>query len=69
MSDKKVPLYLGEGEDRVQIGRASVETLSDGTMMVSMSIDNPDWGDWTIGGFSPMRLRGILPPVYKKEGE
>lgn len=62
MSDKKVPLYLGEGEKRIQIGRAEIETLPDGTVMVEASIENPDWGRWSIGGFNPMRLSGIIPP-------
>jgi hypothetical protein len=62
MSDKHVPLYLGDGDYRIQIGRAEVEELPDGTKMVNASIDNPDWGGWSIGGFEPMRLRGIIPP-------
>lgn len=69
MSDKKVPLYLGEGPDRIRIGRAEVEYQADGTMLVSASIDNPDWGRWAVGGFEPMRLLGVVPkqnPLIKQ---
>lgn len=66
MSDKKIPVFVGEGPDRIEVGRASVEVLADGTKMVNMSIENTDWGRWAIGGFEPMRLSGIIPPVYKK---
>jgi hypothetical protein len=61
MSDKKIPLYLGEGPDRIQIGRAEVEHKADGTMIVNASIDNPDWGRWAVGGYEPLRLLGVVP--------
>jgi hypothetical protein len=61
MTDKKVPVYVGEGIDRIEVGRAGVETLSDGTTVVNISIESPDWGGWTIGGFFPLRLTGIIP--------
>lgn len=66
MSDKRIPVFVGEGDKRIKIGRAEVEVLQDGTSMVNISIDNPDWGQWSIGGFEPMRLTGIIPPVYLK---
>lgn len=66
MSDKRIPVFVGEGEEQIKIGRAEVERLSDGTSMINISIDNPDWGQWSIAGFEPMRLTGIIPPVYMK---
>lgn len=66
MSDKRIPVFVGEGDNRIKIGRAQVEELPDGTSMVNISIDNPDWGQWSIAGFEPMRLTGIIPPVYLK---
>ena len=65
MSDKKIAVCVGD----TQIGRASVEELPDGTKIVNISIDNPDWGSWSIGGFSPMRLVGILPPNHQQRGK
>lgn len=62
MSNKKVPVCVGD----IEIGRASVEKLSDGTTVIHISIDNPDWGSWNVGGFAPLRLAGILPPNYRK---
>lgn len=70
MSDKKIPVFVGEGPDRIEVGRASVEVLADGMRLVKISIDNPDWGQWTLGGFNPMRLTGIFPPpIPRKEKE
>lgn len=70
MSDKKIPVFVGEGDERILVGRAKTETLSDGTRLIDISFDDPDWGSWNIGGFNPLRARGILPPVipsiYKK---
>lgn len=63
MSDKKVPMMVGD----ICIGRASVETTAEGTKIVNVSIDNPDWGSWSIAGFVPLRLVGVLPPNFKKE--
>ena len=66
MSDKKLPVYIGVGFDRYQIGWASCEIMSDGTVNYSISINNPDWGEWSVAGFHPLRLRGLVPPVLER---
>ena len=66
MSDKKIPLYLGEGKDRLLIGRAEVEKFEDGSMKVNGTIEAPDWGFWGVIGLNPVRLVGFIPVVHKK---
>jgi len=66
VSDKKLPVYVGVGFDRYQIGWASREIMPDGTVNISISINNPDWGEWSVAGFHPLRLRGLVPPVLER---
>lgn len=62
MSDKKIPVYVGN----ILVGRASMETTADGTNIVNISMDNPDWGGWSVGGFAPLRITGIIPVNHWK---
>jgi hypothetical protein len=57
MSDKKIPVMVGD----IEVGRAIVDKLSDGTIIIHISIDDVEWGGWSIGGFFPLRLTGIIP--------
>lgn len=69
MSDKKTPVYVGDGIDRTIIGWAEREIMADGTVNIAISINNPDWGEWSIAGFHPLRLRGIVPPVLERKAK
>lgn len=50
---KRVPLYLGEGEDRKEIGYADVEQLTNGSLSVDLFIP----GDFSMKGVIPASLR------------
>jgi hypothetical protein len=65
MSDKKIPVMVGD----IPIGRASVEELPDGTKIVNVSIDDVQWGSWSVGGFFPMRLVGVLPVNHQQRSK
>jgi len=67
MTDKNIPVFIGEGDDKIEVGRAKIEVLADDTKIIDMSFDDPDWGSWNIGGFQPLRVRGILPPNHWKD--
>lgn len=49
----RVPLFLGEGEDRKEIGYADVVQLTNGSLEVDMFIP----GDFSMKGVIPAALR------------
>lgn len=66
MSNKKtVPLYLGEGPDRIEIGTAELQKTSTGDFLVGMYMA----GDWTedFGLSGSTFIRGIIPARALKE--
>jgi hypothetical protein len=66
VSDKKEIVSIGSGFDRQIIGRAEREVLADGMVVIAISIDNPPFGEWSIAGFNPLRIRGYIPPVLER---
>lgn len=62
---KMVPLYLGEGPDRIEIGTAEIQPTSTGSWLVGMYMA----GDWTedFGLSGSTFIRGIIPAVALKE--
>jgi hypothetical protein len=67
VTDKKLPVYVGAGIDRYTIGWAEREILADGMVVIAISINNPDWSEWSVAGFHPLRLRGLIPPVLERK--
>lgn len=67
MSDenKKVPLMMGEGPDRVEIGEAEVEILADGSMAVKTTVSDPDLAKKL--GFSDTDAKWAIPAFYGED--
>jgi hypothetical protein len=62
---KKVRLMLGDGPDRIDIGEAELEKLPNGSIMVHMTINNPQLAK-QFDMPSVVDMRGIIPaPNWK----
>jgi hypothetical protein len=63
---KRVPLFLGEGPDRQEIGYADTELLANGTVICEMFVP----GDLTMTAVIPeaLRMAPKVNPLFKEEG-
>lgn len=61
----KVPLYLGEGEDRIEIGGADVEQAVNGGLIVDMFLT----GMWTDPNIMTecIQMKGFIRAEMRKD--
>lgn len=58
---KKVRLTIGEGDENKEVGEAEVETLPDGSMKVSLTLDSLEVARSL--GLDTVHLKATIPPL------
>jgi hypothetical protein len=60
---KQVRLVVGEGDDKIEVGRADIERIPNGDAMVMLTISNPA----LIKALGGEKIKGIIPSFTEPE--
>lgn len=60
---RQVKLVVGEGDDKIEVGKADLETMSNGDVMATLSITNSA----LIKALGGAEVKGIIPKFSEEE--
>jgi hypothetical protein len=62
---KRVPLFVGEGPDRVEVGTVEVEHREEGTVFGNMDITNPEYREKLFDAYLG---KPKVNPLFRDQG-